>query len=153
MLEVWSARTQIRLLIVRIGGRILWLMILDQLRKDEEVEFIYNIAYGHRYQWHRCCQLMTSSPKSADKHLPSEIKLLSLPCMNRLKDGNDIHFRDKATATREAPRLCATAPSYDGTYVVRSNFPVDKGSGQFDILPFKPHRRSCMHSSRLRLSG
>lgn len=96
---------------------------------------------------------MTSSPKSADKHLPSEIKLLSLPCMNRLNDGNDIHFRDKATATREAPRLYATAPSYDGTYVVGSNFPVDKGSGQFGIMPFKPHRRSCMHSSRLRLSG
>lgn len=97
---------------------------------------------------------MTSPPKSPDKNLPSETTLLSqkgLPCMERLNDESDVHFKDKATAMRKAPRLsmrCSARP----WYVVGSNFSRDK-SGQFDILPFKHHRRSCMNSSRFRFSG
>lgn len=63
---------------------------------------------------------MTSPPKSADKNLPSETTLLSLgglPCMERLNDESEVHFKDKATAIRKAPRLCA---------VVGSNFSMDK---------------------------
>ena len=62
--------------------------------------------------------------------------------MERLSDESEVHFKDKATAMRKAPRLCA---------VVGTNFSMDK-SGRFDILPLKPHRRSCMNSSRFRLS-
>lgn len=79
-----------------------WKVMLHQLRRAKNSRSYQNKSDSYRYQ--------------CDKRLRAKHPVIAetLPCMNGLNDRSVVHFQDKGTAMRKAPRLCAAAPN-DGT--------------------------------------